>query len=197
MNSKKRTLIIMTIFLLIIILSSVLYSTLSKSVKTENLIVQETMEEEIVENSEDNQNQEEVTAPDFMVYDALGNAVYLSDFFGKPIILNFWASWCGPCKSEMPHFESIYQRYKNSVHFLMVNLTDGYRETTDKAMSYIASQSYNFPVYYDNQGIAAYVYQVQAIPTTYFINQDGHVVAYASGAIDEQALQVGINYIIQ
>ena len=82
-------------------------------------------------NSEDASTAEpELTlAPDFTVYDLEGNEVHLTDFFGKPIIVNFWASWCGPCKMEMPDFDVAYNTYKDDIVFLMVNMTDGSRET--------------------------------------------------------------------
>ena len=72
---------------------------------------------------------EKVAAPDFTVYDGTGTEVRLSDYVGKPIVLNFWASWCGPCQSEMPEFDAAYEELGEDIHFLMVNMTDGSRET--------------------------------------------------------------------
>ena len=66
------------------------------------------------------QTPEPVPAPDFTMMNAAGETVKLSDFFGKPIVLNFWASWCGPCKSEMPHFEKCYLEYGEEVEFFEV-----------------------------------------------------------------------------
>ena len=63
-------------------------------------------------------------APDFTVYDAAGGEVHLSDFVGKPVILNFWASWCGPCKSEMPLFQQMYDTYGADISFMVVNPAD-------------------------------------------------------------------------
>ena len=70
-----------------------------------------------------------VPAPDFIVYDAEGTAFRLSDFKGKPVVVNFWASWCPPCRSEMPHFDQVYSEVKDDVMFMMVDLVDGQRET--------------------------------------------------------------------
>ena len=136
-----------------------------------------------------------VVAPDFTVYDLEGNEVKLSDFLGKPVVLNFWASWCSPCKREMPDFNEIYLEMGDDVQFLMVNLTDGISESVKKASSFIAQQGYSFPVFYDTSGIAAMIYGVQSIPTTYFIDADGYAITYAVGAISGDVLRQGIDLI--
>ena len=137
------------------------------------------------------------TAPDFTVYDADGNAVKLSDFFGKPIVLNFWASWCGPCRSEMPEFDAAFLEQGSEVQFLMVNMTDGSQETLKTASEFIESSGYSFPVYYDTAYDAAVAYGVYSLPTTYFINSEGSIVTYASGAISVELLQKGIDMITE
>lgn len=128
--------------------------------------------------------EEKVEAPDFTVYDADGNAVSASDFAGKPMLINFWASWCSPCKGEMPDLETVYNEYKDNVVFLMVNMTDGSRETTKTASAYIAEQGYSFPVYYDTDQSAAYAYSVTSIPSNVFVDSDGFVYAGYRGALD-------------
>ena len=134
-------------------------------------------------------------APDFTVYDLEGNPHKLSDFFGKPIVLNFWASWCGPCKMEMPDFQEKYLELGEEVQFLVINLTDGQRETVEIASAFIAEQGYTFPVFYDTTMEAANTYGVYSIPTSYFISAKGEPIAQAQGAIDAETLQRGIDMI--
>ena len=136
-----------------------------------------------------------ITAPDFTVYDIDGNEVKLSDYLGKPVVLNFWASWCSPCKREMPDFEEKYQALGEDVQFLMVNLTDGTGETLETASSFIASQGYTFPVFYDTSSTASATYGISSIPTTFFIDAEGYAIAQATGTIDGSVLQEGIDLI--
>ena len=134
-------------------------------------------------------------APDFTVYDGDGNPVKLSDFVGKPVVLNFWASWCPPCKGEMPDFDGAYRELGENVAFVMVNMTDGRQETLETAKDFLAGQDFAFPVYFDTDQDAAVTYGVTSLPTTYFIDADGNLAAYAMGAIDRETLDLGISYI--
>ena len=136
-------------------------------------------------------------APDITVYDREGNTVHLSDFLGKPVVLNFWASWCGPCKMEMPDFEEVYTEYKDDIHFVMINLTDGNRETIDTATTFLDNSGYTFPVYYDKDSDAALTYQVYGIPVTYFINAEGHLIAQGTSALDAETIKRGIEMILK
>ncbi len=134
-------------------------------------------------------------ATDFTVYDLDGNEVHLSDFAGKPIVLNFWASSCGPCRSEMPDFQTAYEVLGEDVQFVMVNVTDGQWDTLDTASAYIADSGFTFPVYYDTTVEAAVTYGVRGLPTTVFINAEGNYIAQRSGAMSYDILMGGIDLI--
>ena len=136
-------------------------------------------------------------APDFTVYDAGGNAVSFAELMGgKPTVLNFWASWCGPCRSEMPHFQEAYERLGGEVNFVMVNMTDGQRETQESAAEYVSESGWTFPVYFDRDLDAAITYGAYSLPQTYLINAEGRLVAGAAGAMSAEMLQTGLDMIM-
>ena len=201
---KNKTLIILIIVFVVVIAGAyILYGRLSAEVETEQLAVQQTPEvtpapsENGDTESEAQTGSEKVFAPDFTVYDADGNPLTLSSLRGKPVIVNFWASWCSPCKGEMPDFEKAYKAYGGDIQFLIVNMTDGDRETVDTAKAYIDSVGYSFPVYYDTALSAAYAYGVYSIPATYFINAEGYCIAYANSMLDLETLERGISMITE
>jgi len=194
---KKKTLLVTVLVLVILIAgATVLYNTLGDNVDPGAGVGQTseyTGEAEVSDESDS--TEEKVLAPDFTVYDNAGGAVRLSDFRGMPVVLNFWASWCGPCKSEMPDFDEAAEKYSGEVVFLMVNLTDGSQETVDTAYAFINEQGYTFPVFYDTEMEAAQTYGVTSVPMTYFIDAEGYGIARAMGAIDGDMLQQGIDMI--
>ena len=189
---KKKITLAGGILALILLLSgaSILYNRMSEA----NLPVENTKPAETQASQED--ETEPMMAPDFIVLDREGAEVSLSDFIGKPVILNFWASWCGPCKSEMPEFEAAYQKYREEIQFMMVNLTDGSRETVETAAEYIAGEGYTCPVFFDTESDAAISYGATSIPVTYFVDAEGHLVAYGSGALSGEILQSGMEMIL-
>ena len=177
--------------------ASVLYDKLSGTVERDMLVSNVTTEsadkqEAATTVEEETTEPEKVPAPDFTVIDAEGNEVKLSDMRGKPVVVNFWASWCGPCKMEMPEFEEVYKELGDEVHFMMVNLTDGWQETQEMAQSFIEEEGYTFPVYYDMMSEGAMNYGVSSIPATYFIDAEGNAIAQARSAIDGETVKIGI-----
>lgn len=192
MNSKKKILIIAVVFVLLLAGAFLLYNKLSGSVAPDQLAAEDEAQKQ---DEESDGHQAKVKAPDFVVYDKDGNKVGLSDYLGKPVVLNFWASWCGPCASEMPDFEEAYKERGDKIQFLMINLTDGYQETMESATEYIQEQGFTFPVFYDTESNAANTYATYSIPMTFFIDSEGYMVARATGALDGATLKKGLDMI--
>ena len=192
MNNKFKIILGIALFACFLVLAAGSYSALSQKYRPETGMDSGSQREGSSESE-----QEKYQAPDFTVFDADGNPVKLSDFKGKPVVLNFWASWCGPCQREMPHFNKAYAKYKDEIVFMMVDLVDGQRETQSKGSSFIKNQGYDFPVYFDIEEDAAYTYGITSIPMTLFIDRDGYIKTGYAGAIDEETLQAAIELIDQ
>lgn len=200
---KKKIGLLLLVLALVLLLAGayVLYQSFGKTAAPDSLVLNSSAVSSETASSQDSPSSgassqpEKVLAPDFLVYDREGNEVRLSDFQGKPVVLNFWASWCGPCLLEMPDFNEKHQELSGEVEFMMVNMTDGSRETVESASAFIDGQEYTFPVYYDTDSNAAMIYGVSSIPSTYFIDADGYAVAHARGTIDADTLNRAIELI--
>ena len=190
MKNNKSFFILLAVFVVILVGAWLLYDNLGSQFNDAGLAAQETT---VPDSTADTVS----TAQNFTVTDLQGNPVQLQDYFDKPILLNFWASWCGPCKSEMPDLEEAYQQYGDDIHFLIVNLTDGSRETVASASAYIQQEGYSFPIYFDTSMEAAMAYQAYSIPITFFIGEGGVPIAYYTGAMSRDILQQGIDLLLQ
>ena len=127
-------------------------------------------------------------APDITVYDRDGNVVKLSAMKGKPVVINFWATWCAPCKSELPAFQQAYEAYGQDVCFMMVDMVQGRTETKAGAVEYVDGQGYTFPLYFDEDETAVVAYDISAVPATFVINAKGQLVESHVGAMSYDEL---------
>ncbi|HEX6030790.1 MAG TPA: TlpA disulfide reductase family protein [Tepidiformaceae bacterium] len=134
-----------------------------------------------------NRPQQGERAPDFALPDvrAPGQVRKLSDFRGKPVVLNFWATWCGPCKAEIPEFQEAQDTLGEGVVFLGVN----YRESPQKATDFLNGLNATFPSLVDGGGKVAEHYRVSGLPVTYFLDKDGVVVHIEIGSVSVDELE--------
>lgn len=136
-------------------------------------------------------------ARDFSAVTSDGKEVTLSGLRGKVVVLNFWASWCGPCQSEMPDFQKLQDDLDDQgdaaeAVILTVNLTDGAWETKDTAKAFLDKMGYTFPVIFDS-GEVTELYEIYSIPNTYILNKDGIIVQKFLGATNKEALEDAIS----
>ncbi|MEA4892701.1 MAG: TlpA disulfide reductase family protein [Peptococcaceae bacterium] len=130
--------------------------------------------------------EENPLVPDFTLEANNGEEVSLSDYAGKVVILNFWASWCPPCKEEMPEFQELNRQLEDSEEavLLMLNQTDGQRETKEKAEKYLTDNEFDFLNLYDQGEVGYEIFGVSRIPTTVVIDKEGRLSDYVLGMTD-------------
>lgn len=121
-------------------------------------------------------------APDFSLRNLSGASVSLSDFRGKVVLLNFWATWCPPCKAEMPSMESLYRQMKDDgLVILAVNIEQNGPETVAR---FLKENPHSFPILFDDQAEVQKLYGVYKFPETFVIRKDGTIDDRVIGAID-------------
>lgn len=128
-------------------------------------------------------------APDFTLTDVAGNVVKLSDFRGKPVFLNFWTSWCGPCRQELPAIQQLYEDKQGSVVVITVNLTYT-EESADKIKKFVTDSGFTMPVLLDLDGEVGNMYQIGSIPLSLYLDDQGVVRRTFTGAMTEEMLEV-------
>jgi thiol-disulfide isomerase/thioredoxin len=131
--------------------------------------------------------------PDASFVTMEGNRIRVSDFAGKPVVINFWATWCGPCKEEIPELQAAHEQYSASDGLTIIGVTD---EDPGVVEPFVADNGMTFPVAYDRIGVSGSRYRVQSIPTTLFVDSEGIVMERYTGSLGEGRLKLYIERLL-
>ena len=161
---------------------------------------QEQPKDEEKESDSAGDEKEAPSAVDFELVDQYGNTHKLSDYKGKVVFLNFWATWCPPCKMEMPNIEELYKKYnynKDDVVILGVAQPGGQEKSISGIKEFINSNGYTFPTVFDESGDVFGRYYIRSLPTTFMIDKEGKIYGYVSGALSKDQMNSIINQTIE
>lgn len=155
---------------------------------TEEDINKEEPSEESTENEEN-----KIPAIDFTLVDQYGETHTLSDYKGKVVFLNFWATWCPPCRMEMPDIEEVYkERGKNAEDVIILGVAGpnlGREGSKEEIIEFLKEEGYTYPVVFDETGDIMATYSIQSLPTTFIIDRDGNIVDYVLGAMSKETME--------
>lgn len=169
----------------------------------EGTIAPQTQKPEVTPSPEADAAQGEVFGPvaknfarDFTIYAEDGEALRLSELRGMPVVVNFFASWCGPCRSEMGHFEEAVKAYEGRVRFLMVDVSGMGNDTPEDALTMVEELGCTFPIYFDADAEAMIAHGIRAFPTTLFVTSDGELLGTQVGAMTQDMLSQAVETLL-
>ena len=188
LNNKVRIMKLTKYFFIALFMMLTLNAfSCSKESSEENATLEDQMNEQV----KDNKNK----APDFNLVSTDGKKINLSDYKGKIVILDFWATWCGPCRMGVPDLVSIQKEFKDKVAVIGISLDD--ERTMDDILPFMKEYGINYPVVYGtNQVVVDYGY-IQAIPTTFVINAKGYIVDQYVGLVAKEKYVNRINSLMK
>ncbi|MFA5570642.1 MAG: TlpA disulfide reductase family protein [Sphaerochaetaceae bacterium] len=193
MNKNVRTLLITVIvFVVVIVAATYLYNKMQQKVSLDDYAQQLSMrspagaiEPEV--NEENLEDSEQFFMPDIPFYTLDGEETSFESIRnGRAVVINYFASWCPPCRDEMPYYVEAAQRVKDDVAFIFLDALDGERETLEKVKSFAKEFGMDESMIYYDDGLFAYIFQTNSLPTTVFIDKEGEVVSGYLGARSEE-----------
>lgn len=135
-------------------------------------------------------------SPGFTLLDDTGQQVQLSDYFGQPVLINFWASWCQPCRAEMPAMQRIYAKYA-AQGFVILAVNGTFQDNPAEARQFAHNLGLTFPILFDPQGEIADMYDVRAWPTSIFVDRDGIIRdVIIGGPMAEALLEIRVQQLL-
>ncbi len=135
-----------------------------------------------------------MAAPDFTLQSLDGQEITLSDYRGKLVMLNFWATWCPPCNYEMPDLQSYYEAHKDE-NFIILGVN--YEGSAEEVQNFVDKYNVTFPILLDSDGTVAQLFGVQGLPTSFFVDKEGHVLGYQPGPVTKEMLEQGITPLLR
>ena len=135
-------------------------------------------------------------APDFELTSASGETLRLSDLRGRPVLLNFWASWCPPCREEMPAFEQAYRQYQDD-GFVILAVNAAYSDSPAKALAFSESLDLTFPIVFDYDGSVAGLYRTHSLPSSFFIDAGGVIQDVVIGGMPAALIEVRLQELLE
>jgi cytochrome c biogenesis protein CcmG/thiol:disulfide interchange protein DsbE len=136
-------------------------------------------------------------APDFSLESADGSIVTLSELRGRPVLVNLWASWCPPCRSEMPAMQEVYEEYQDA-GFVILAVNSTYQDDPNDALAFVDELGLSFPILFDADGSVSHRYQSRALPTSFVIDQEGIIQeVVVGGPMADALLRIRVEQLIK
>lgn len=137
------------------------------------------------------------SAPDFTLRSSDGSSLTLSDLRGNPLIINIWASWCPPCRAEMPAMQRVYEKYRDD-GFIILAVNSSFQDDPEKAQAFADELGLDFPILFDQDGNVSHLYQASALPSSYFVDRDGIIQqVVVGGPMSEALLNIRVEQLLE